>query len=1018
VSRATPPVTGSTTLAAFGPLRVIVAGGETVRPRGGKQAQLLATLLVRAPRIVTTDALLDRLWPDDPPEDPIAALYVHVSRLRSFLKGAGLDPAVIEQDGIGYRLRTDGVEVDLDAFESAACDVLDGAGQGDHDDLLAAIDHTLALVTGEPFENLGALEEFASRRRRLGDLRQRLLDRRVELLLESDPAGAVRAAERRVADDPLRERARELHLRALHRVGRRSDALAAYQDYRLRLSEELGLDPSVAIERLHLRILDGDDADGVETAGEDGAPVSSESIPHRPMVPARGIRPTLPASITPLVARESELATLARLLETTRLLTLTGTGGVGKTRLALESARRRRRDTDDEVAWVGLGTVTDPSLVSVEIGRALRIPEAPDRAVLDSLATVLGSRPFTLVLDNCEHVIEAVAEVVTVLLGSCPRLTVVATSREPLKLGGEVAWPVPTLSLPPSDVTTVADASEAGAVTLFVTRAREVRPDFVLDDEAVSHVVTVCRTLDGLPLALELAASRLRALGVRELAERLDRALSLLSGGSRDAEGRHRTQRAAIEWSTSTLSSAQGIAFDRLSVFVGGFDLDAAEAVITGASVRAEEVLDLVCALVDRSLLVSEPRDGRTRYRMLEVIRQYGAERLEVGGETDTVRTRHAEHFTRMAEAAEPHLLGPRRAEWSRRLHADVGNFRAALIWCEAVPSRDELLVRMAGSLWRAWHFGGAFTEARRWTIAAADRAAGGETLADARALYAATMATCHVGDPERATRYADPGLRVSQSLHRPDRVARALSAIAYALLGSGEIDQALTFARECLETARAEELPITEMGCALITVGDVEFAGGLHAEARRTHEEILELSVSIGDTFVSCLARLGLARIDLDAGNTAAAATWCRDAIRAQRDEREPWLLARSLGHPGHGARRGGGRPRGGGAPGRRRCDPGRDGHHRPRDGPARDRRHARDARRADGRRCVRARPRRGTGAVRNGRDRAGPRHRLTPPRPRPVTTPPRLRGVTRIFLPARRFRSRPAREGGVKAT
>lgn len=886
---------GRATLAAFGPLRVLVPGGEAVRPRGEKQAQLLATLLVRAPRIVTTESLLDRLWPDDPPGDPMAALHVHVSRLRAFLKGAGLDPATIEQDGIGYRLRADGVEIDLDAFESSACDVLDGASRGENEDL-AAIDDVLALVTGEPFENLGALEEFASRRRRLDDLRHRLLDRRVELLLESDPVGAVRAAETRVADDPLRERARELHLRALQRAGRRSDALAAYQDYRLHLSEELGLDPSVSIERLHLRILDGDGDDGTETATGDDAAASAESIPHRPMVPARGIRPTLPAPITPLVAREPELTTLARLLESTRLLTLTGTGGAGKTRLAIEAARRRRRDTDDEVAWVGLGTVTDPILVPVEIARALRIPEATDRTVLDSLTTVLEPRPFTLVLDNCEHVIEAIAEVVTALLGTCLRLTIVATSREPLKLGGEVAWPVPTLSLPPADATTVGDVADAGAVTLFVTRAREVRPDFVLDDEAVPHVVMICRTLDGLPLALELGASRLRALGVRELADRLDRALSLLSGGSRDAAGRHRTQRAAIEWSTSALSSAQGIAFDRLSVFVGGFDLDAAEAVVEGAGVRAEEVLDLVCALVDRSLLISDPRDGRTRYRMLEVIRQFGAERLEDRGETTEVRTRHAEHFTRMAEAAEPHLLGPRRAEWSRRLFADVGNFRAALIWCEADPSRDELLVRMAGSLWWAWHFGGAFTEARRWTTAAAERAAGGDTLADARALYAATMAACHIGDPARATRYADPGLRVSQSLARPDRVARALSAIAYALLGSGEVDRALTFARQCLEIARGEELPITELGCALITVGDVELAGGHHTEARRTHQEILELSVSIGDTFVSCLARLGLARIDLDAGNTAAAASWCRDAIRAQRDEREPWLLARSL--------------------------------------------------------------------------------------------------------------------------
>ncbi|HEX2165183.1 MAG TPA: LuxR family transcriptional regulator, partial [Thermoanaerobaculia bacterium] len=386
----------------------------------------------------------------------------------------------------------------------------------------------------------------------------------------------------------------------------------------------------------------------------------------------------LPADLTRLVGREREVAEVRRLLAEERLVTLTGAGGIGKTRLALAVAADASGFADD-VRWVDVAAVGEPQLVPQHVAAACGVWDGAAASAVDLLVGALAPESLLLVLDNCEHLVEASALLVDRLLRSCPRLRVLATSREALGIAGEQAWLVPPLALPPEDETARAgDVLAAAAVELFVERARGARPGFLLADEDAPTVAQICRRLDGLPLALELAAARIKVLAPRELARRLDDAFALLTGGARTAPPRHRTLRATLDWSYRLLDEAERSVLRRLSVFLGAFDLEGAEAVAAGEGVEREAVLDLVAALVDRSLLTVESVAGRARYRLLETVRRYATERLAEAGERERAARRHVRHHLALAEAAEPEVFGGGGEGAMRRLDEHATDLRAA----------------------------------------------------------------------------------------------------------------------------------------------------------------------------------------------------------------------------------------------------------------------------------------------------------------------------------------------------
>jgi predicted ATPase/class 3 adenylate cyclase len=421
----------------------------------------------------------------------------------------------------------------------------------------------------------------------------------------------------------------------------------------------------------------------------------------------------LPAQFTTFVGRGGEIAEVRQLLAEHQLVTLTGDGGAGKTRLAIEVAGQEVAEFDDGVWYVDLAPITHPDLVPVTVARAFGLTDQPGRVALDTVLRSIGNRRVLVVLDNCEHLSDACATLAAALLGGCPAVTLLATSREPIRAVGEITWQVPSLSL------------DDEAIELFVDRARQVRPDFAVTDENAATVNEICRRLDGMPLAIELAAARIRALSVTEIVDSLHDRFRLLTGGARTAVRRQQTLRASVDWSHALLTEPEQVLFRRLSVFMGGFDLDAAQAIGGGHDVERFQVLDQLTLLVDKSLVVAEDIKDRTRYRLLETVRQYALEKLGESGEADAVRARHRDYYTSTAAELEALAHIDRDAELDRA-ETEIDNLRAAFTW-----SRDngeiELALRLVSSLQPLWLTRGRVVEGLGWLdMALAEKGADG----------------------------------------------------------------------------------------------------------------------------------------------------------------------------------------------------------------------------------------------------------------------------------------------------
>lgn len=688
----------------LGPFHLRTGDGTPVEPGGARVRALLARLVLDVNRTVSVGALVEDLWGGSPPSAELNALQSLVSRARRALPGSGV--VTLESTSAGYRLMIDADSVDAHRFERL---VELGRGElaaGDADSASRTLREALGLWRGEALVDVDAAFAEAARAR-LDERRLVALEARVEAdLLLGRHAEVVAELDVLAERHPLREPFTALRMRALYGSGRQAEALAAYDSLRRRLADELGVDPAVEVRDLHVAMLRG-------TVEEPDRPREPGGSPDPGGTSAPSARPALPLRVSSFVGREDEIDQVAAAVRESRLVTLFGPGGAGKTRLATESATGFAAF---RVVFVELAPVRDShdlasavlSVIGSREPRLLEVQTATRQSVV-RLVEVLSSEPTLLVLDNCEHLIDAAAALVGDLLARCAELRVLTTSREPLALTGETLLPVGPLGLPDE----LGDPAEAAAVRLFAERARATSPAFTLDAATVGDVVEICRRLDGMPLAIELAAARLRSMSVRQIAERLDDRFRLLTGGNRTSMPRHRTLRAVVEWSWELLTEQERQLAARLSVFTGPARVESVAAVCSGAGLPHGDVVYVLSSLVEKSLVdaVDGPEengvggDAGMRYRTLETVRAYCAERLDEAGESAATRTAHAAHFLEFAETAAPSLQRGDQLEWLQRLDRENDNVLTALHRYTA-SGDAEGATRLAAALgwyWSAW---------------------------------------------------------------------------------------------------------------------------------------------------------------------------------------------------------------------------------------------------------------------------------------------------------------------------
>jgi non-specific serine/threonine protein kinase len=522
---------------------------------------------------------------------------------------------------------------------------------------------------------------------------------------------------------------------------------------------------------------------------------------HALITPSSAPRHNLPAPTSSFIGRTQELEQLLVLLARTRLLTLVGAGGIGKSRLAQRVAAEVQDMYENGVWLVELASLTDPQAVARALAEVLDVLERPDQPLVSTLATYLAPKRTLLVIDNCEHLLASCTVLVEALLRACPDLQVLATSREVLNIDGETVWPVPSLSFPRSDdPIRLESTTQYEAIQLFVQRAAATRPDFHFTAANAPAVAELCRHLDGIPLAIELAAARVRALQVEQIVARLDDRFRLLTGGNRTALPRHQTRDATIRWSYDLLDPQERTLFERLAVFAGSFSLEAAEAVCVSRRIEPTEILDLIERLSAKSLLQVEDQGNEARYRLLETLGHYASQRLQDSSEESEVRLKYVEYLLELAETAEPELRGPRVGSWLTRLDQDHDNFRAALQWC-LEREESELGLRLAGALYRFWLFRGFLIEGSDWLgrfLALPGAAA--PSVGRAKALTGAAGLADHNGESEsRVLGLAEEAVNLWRVLGDDARLAYALAFVA----GPTDVIARRTGSRSAAEKAR-----------------------------------------------------------------------------------------------------------------------------------------------------------------------------------------------------------------------
>jgi len=842
----------------LGGFRVSV-GSRTIGEDGWqrRKAAALVKLLALAPsHRMHREHLMDLLWPRLGAQAAANNLHRNLYVARRTLDPESLTSSrclTLRGEQLVLSPERD-LWVDVDAFEQAA-----EAARYSWEP--AAYRAAIDLYAGELLPEDRYEEWTEEHRRRLREIYLSLLLSLAHLQEErKDHDGAAETLGEVLAEDPVREEA-HVGLMRLHALrGRQGEALRQYERLEEILFQELGTQPSVASHVLR-----------EEIAGRRFLPPNGQPrVVSGPASPSEGQREdsdesskhNLPAARTSFVGRERELIEVKRLLAMTRLLTLTGAGGSGKTRLAFEVARDLAGLYPDGVWLVELAALTQGALVPQVVAEILGVQEQPNRPLTATLAEALRDKKMLIVLDNCEHLLGAVAGLTDGLLDACPKLRILATSRERLNVAGEVVWSVPPLSVPDAGRPHNLEGLRVyESARLFVERALRRSSAFVLTADTASAVAEICQQLEGMPLAIELAAAKVGILAVGQISERLGDSLELLTGGERTAMPRQQTLRGTLDWSYDLLSGPEKRLFCQLSAFAGGWTLEAAEAV--GVCVEGEPVLDLLGTLVDKSLVVVEvAEDGSVRYTLLEPVRQYAREKLEESGEVEGVRRRHAEFFLALAEEAEPWLRGPEQAAWFERLDAENDNLRAALSWlleqCEGEPA-----LRLSGALGEFWHVRGHLEEGRRWLEAAL----ASEVNAPARIktlLHAGWLASEQM-DYERSEALGEEAVTLAREQEDSAATARALYSLGAQTLYQLDFDRAAALCEEAAQLQRSvgdiAGLARTMQASGLIATArhDFELAAKLHEESltlARETEDQLGIILSLG---MGAFAYLGL---------------------------------------------------------------------------------------------------------------------------------------------------------------
>jgi predicted ATPase/DNA-binding SARP family transcriptional activator len=853
----------------LGPFEVVGREGRELALGGRKQRAVLAILVLHANQPVSIDRLSEELWAGRPPPSARKVLHTYVSKLR-----VALGDQVLVTRAAGYELHVERDQLDVDRFQ----DLVAGSRSLPPPDAAQVLRDALALWRGPALADF-MYEAFAQREiARLEELRVVALEERIEADLRCGRhSELVSELEALVAEHPLRERLRSQLMLACYRAGRQAEALAVYRDGRRALVDELGIEPGPRLQEFERAILRHDPSLELASAPTASAPDVSRAL-------------ALPSRSTSFVGRARELAEIDGLLRDpdVRLLTLTGPGGAGKTRLALEAAERLRARFRDGILFVDLSPVRDPELVSAAVAESAGLREPRGAAAKDELTSHLAGKDLLLLLDNFEQVLTA-APTLEELLHAAPGPTMLLTSRTPLQVAFEHLYPVPPLALPqPQEAPSAIESVEA--VALFVDRARAARADFALTGANAASVGELCVRLDGLPLALELAAARVALLSPRAILARVGRWLDLLKRATPDIPERHRTLRAAIEWSYELLRPEEQALFARLGVFVGGFTIDGAEAVAAQTSV---DVVDGVDGLLRANLARAEGAAGdEPRFGMLEIVREYALERVAQRGEARELRDRHARFYLALAERTEPELRGPDQVRWLELLDAEKDNLRLALSWAAEGGDADCGL-RTGAALWRFWQVRGHAGEGRRQLERLLAGRAGS---ARARAAAQLTVGRCAFLDGDFET--LEWSVAASGPVHRKLGDAHSL-AFALFILGAAKAaqgdDQAFELLAEALTVARAagdrwcESMATAYRGGALLASGDL-------TGARHSLEEALRGARECGDARAVCAMLIALARVALVSGDSERARGRLSQALAACRTVGDLWGIATAL--------------------------------------------------------------------------------------------------------------------------
>ncbi len=803
---------------------------------------------------------MEALWPDADPR--VAAdnyrQVVHAARraLRdSSDDGIDHEPMLLVRGGTVTLKSPGSMWIDVEEFSKAA-------DRARHSDDPTFLETALEFWNGDllpanPYDDWLRDRRIALRETAVGLLMSlaELHERRGE----TDDATTV--LQRLIEIEPTHEVAHVGLMRVFALTKRPSLATRQYHLLENALRSQVDAEPSLSTRQLYDDIMAGTIASADTTAA---SPLCV--MPRKPM--------------TRYVGHDADLMHVAAHVRADRLVTLTGAGGCGKSRMALEVTAKLVSDFPDGVVFVELSAVTDPDLVPQTAATALALDDKSRRPTAETVAASLGSLRTLLVLDNCEHLIQACVKLASTLLAECPRLHILATSREPLRLEGELTWRVPPLSLPDErSARDVERASQSEAVQLFVDRARRHRPDFSLNERNSEAIVEISRRLDGLPLAIELAAARISLLTPEEIAVRLNEALSLLVSVERGRPERHQTLRATLDWSHGLLNACEQKTLRRLSVFAGGWSLDAAEEIVTDSETPRSEVLNVLSSLADRSLIYAENIDGETRYDLLDTVRQYAMERLRDSGELERMRSKHAGFMATALYAAEPALHGPNQVVWLKRFDQEVDNLRAALRWASDAQ-KTETGLRLCWGAWRFWNARGLVTEGRDWIarFLSLPYTPDDETIRVGVLFTAARFAMLQ-SDDVKAHALANECLSTAKRIGDASNLSGAVTVIGHVHLRRGELDLAKHAYEDGL-SIRRDAGDDWGVGISLMSLARLAHAAGELERASDYYDKARSIFLTTGDAENAAFSLYRRGSVALDLGQLREAETMLEDGM------------------------------------------------------------------------------------------------------------------------------------------